>query len=76
MALKGVLHREYHVSFDRKAITDEEPIGVRLVDINVRWLLWGRRVGIGVRCVNFNAYVSFMCTDSEEHAHTWVLDAG
>ena len=70
-----MLHGEHHVSLDRETITDEEPIGIGLINVHVCWLIWGWRVGICVRRVDFDANVPFVCTDGEKHTHARLFNA-
>jgi hypothetical protein len=75
MALKGMLHREHHILFDHKTVANEVPIYILLVDVDKRWLLWWRRVGKWVCCIDQDGDTPFVCTDGEIHSHARLLNA-
>ena len=75
VSLQGMLYREHMVEWHLFVVSEEEPVGVLMVDVDVGRLVGRRRVCISVGCVDFDTERSFVRTQSEEQPHARLFDA-
>jgi hypothetical protein len=75
MTLLGMLYWEHIVEWHLFIVLKKEPIGVLMINMDMGRLIGRRRVGISIGCVDFDAEVSFVRAQSEEHPHARLFDA-
>ena len=62
MSLQGMLYRKHVVGWDIETVASEEPVSVRLVNIDIGRLVRWWRICVRVGRIHFDTEISFMCT--------------